>query len=146
MTAPAMPNLELEWLSGRYAVCRLDAQAPIPTWAVDASSGAASAPQLWCVSRTEKELSIVIDEAALPADWVIAAPVQRGFVAMRIMGTLDFALVGVLARLTAALAAANVSVFVISTYDTDVILVREADRKRAEAAVLEIARIATRLR
>ncbi len=141
MTAPGMPNLELEWLPGRYVVCRLDARSEIPSWAAGLSASPNDTPTLCCVTRTDKELSIVIDEAALPADQHAATPVQRGFAAMRVVGTLDFALVGVLARLTTALAAANVSVFVISTYDTDVILVREGDRDRAVAALREVAHL-----
>ena len=47
-------------------------------------------------------------------------------------GPLDFALTGILARLTAPLAAAGVPVFALSTFDTDYLLVREAD---VEAAV-----------
>lgn len=134
MTAPAMPKLELEWLPGRFVVCRLPADAALPEW-TGLQRGEDAPARLLSITRTERELSIVIDEAALPPDLNPATPVQRGFAAMRIVGTLDFGLVGVLARLTSALAAANVSVFVISTYDTDIILVREVDRERAEAAL-----------
>ena len=57
----------------------------------------------------------------------------------RIVGIVDFALIGVFARLTAPLAAADVSVFLISTYDTDLILVRERDRARAIEALCGVA-------
>lgn len=139
MTAPAMPKLELEWLPGRFVVCRLPADAAIPEW--NGHERGEDAPaRLLSITRTERELSIVIDESALPANLNPATPVQRGFAAMRIVGTLDFALVGVLARLTSTLAAANISVFVISTYETDIILVREADLEQAEHALRDVAR------
>ena len=53
------------------------------------------------------------------------------------MGPLDFALTGILARLTAPLAAAGVPVFALSTFDTDYLLVREADAGRAVTAWLQ---------
>lgn len=139
MASVETPSLELEWLPGRFAVCRLDANEELPPWAARIVTGAAATPGLVCVARTEKELSIVIDEALLPPSVASTMPVQRGFAAMRIVGTLDFALVGVLSRLTAALAAANISVFVISTFDTDIILVRDADRQRAAPALRGVA-------
>jgi hypothetical protein len=95
-----------------------------------------------CVTRTASELSIVIDESALPADATRGMPVQTSFVALRISGTLDFSEVGVLARLTGALAAADMPVFVISTYDTDIILLREEHAGRAVDALREFAMIA----
>jgi hypothetical protein len=54
---------------------------------------------------------------------------------VKVEGQLDFALVGILASLTATLAAANVPVFVISTFDTDYILIKEPDLDRAIAAL-----------
>ena len=54
---------------------------------------------------------------------------------MRVGGTLDFGLVGVLSRLTGALAAAGVSVFAVSTYATDILLVKATDSQRALEAL-----------
>lgn len=140
MASSDIPSLELEWLPGRFAVCRLDANDALPPWASPILTGAAAMPGLACVVRTENELSIVIDEAVLPPSVASTLPVQRGFAAMRIVGTIDFALVGVLSRLTTALAAATISVFLISTFDTDIILVREADRERAMHALSTVAK------
>ena len=63
---------------------------------------------------------------------------QRGFRALAVVGTLDFALTGIVASLAAPLAAAGISIFGISTYDTDHILVRE-DRLADAKAVLAAA-------
>jgi len=145
-----MPDsLALEWLPGRHAICRLrpDAAAQQAPWLaralhvpMDESGG-----RLLSITRTEREISVVIEESLLPAETEIgpSMPIQRGFAAMRIAGTLDFSLVGVLSKLTGALAAANVSVFVLSTYDTDILLVRESDRDRATSALAGIARRST---
>jgi hypothetical protein len=136
---PTDPSrLRLEWLPGRYAVCRLDAGDSLPDWA-GPSLQAFKPPSLLSITRTDRELSVVIDEALVGPGSGLKA--ERGFAAMRIVGTLDFSLVGVLAGLTGALAAANVPVFVISTFDTDLLLVRAADTDRAARALEAIAAI-----
>ena len=145
-------ELALERLPGRYAVCRLDSHESIPAWASVAApfgtqaaaegSVAAGRPSsivpLLSFTRTDRELSIVIDETRVPPD----VRAERGFIALRVKGTLEFSLVGVLAKLTGALAAANVPVFVTSTFETDVLLVRADQRGAAMAALQEIAKFA----
>lgn len=133
---PLTPTLKLEWLPGRYAVCRLDAAAPLPTWAAFQST---SKPKgLASITRTDRELSIVINESLVPPD----VKAERGFVAMRIAGTIDFSVVGILAKLTGALAAARIPVFGISTFDTDILLIRAEHAKAASAALAPVAHIA----
>ncbi len=121
-------RLVLEWVPGRFAVCRLDPGAAIPDWAIDARP-------LVSTTRTGDELSIVAPEEAVPS----RVQAERGWVAFRVVGTLDFSMVGVLAGLIGALAEAGVSVFAVSTYDTDILLVREGD---AEAAVVALGAVA----
>ena len=122
--------LSLEWVPGRFAVCRFGADEAVPDWALaSASSG------LLSVTRTERELSIVADEDRVPA----STCAERGWVALRVAGTLDFGLVGVLSVLTGALAAAGVSVFAVSTYDTDILLVKATDSQRAIEALGAVA-------
>ena len=58
---------------------------------------------------------------------------------MRVVGTLDFSMVGVLARLTGACAGADVPVFVVSTYDTDIVMVKAEDAGRAVEALAAVA-------
>ncbi len=140
-----MPDsLTLEWLPGRYAVCRLQPnisaqQAPWLARALHLRMEETPG-RLLSITRTEREVSVVIEESLLPAETQIdpSMPIQRGFTAMRIAGTLDFNLVGILSNLCGALAAVNVSVFVVSTYDTDILLVREHDRDRATSALAGI--------
>jgi len=121
-------QLALEWIPGRFAICRLDVRDAVPAWAGPSSN-------LLSITRTDRELSIIAAEEAVP-DSVNA---ERGWVALRIAGTLDFSLVGILSRLTNALAEANVPVFVISTFDTDVLLVRAGDADRAGEALSAVA-------
>lgn len=80
------------------------------------------------VTRTAVEVSIV---AASPIE---GARVEGPWRAFRVVGTLDFALTGILHSLTEPLAAAGISVFAISTFDTDYLLVRTDRAPHARAA------------
>ncbi len=126
-------DITMEWLPGQFAVCRLDASAPIPGWAL-AGGGFVS------ITHSERELSIVAAEALVPAE----VKAERGWAAMRVAGRLDFALVGVLAKLTGALAKAEIPCFAISTYDTDYILVKQQDADRAAEALRTVAQVTRR--
>jgi hypothetical protein len=119
--------MTLARVPGRFAVARLSPDAPIPAWATTGS--------LTSITRTADELSIVCDDEAVP-NGVYA---MRDFAALRVLGIIDFAVVGVLASLTRVLAEAAVSVFVFSTFDTDYLLVRTGDLDRAKKAIASVA-------
>lgn len=114
-----MHPLSFSVLPDRLAICRLPPASALPT--PPAGGG------LWSVTRTADELSLVLSESARDPEW----PAETGWRAFRVDGTLDFALIGVLASLTTPLAAAGVGLFVVSTYDTDYLLVRERDLETA---------------
>jgi hypothetical protein len=116
-------HLDLLLLAGRYAVCRLPAEAAFPAWV---------AGDLVCVTRTAEELSVVCREHAVPG----GVRCELGWRCLRVAGTLDFSLVGVLASLLVPLAEAGVAVFALSTFGTDYLLVREAELDRATKALL----------
>jgi len=75
-----------------------------------------------CVTRTEDELSVVCETNKVPDDALVC---EDGWKAFKVLGPLDFGLVGILAKISAALADAGVPLFAISTYDTDYIMVKE---------------------
>lgn len=116
-------NLALLVLEPTFAACRLNANATVPAWA---SSGVFSS-----ITRTNDELSIVCEAANVPTD----VQAERDWRALRVVGTLDFALTGILLMIAAPLAAAKISIFALSTYDTDYVLVREAALPAAIAAL-----------
>lgn len=116
--------MELRVIPERLSVCRLAVDAPWPT---PPASGFYSA------TRTDDELSIVCAEDAAPS----GARVEPDWRALEVAGPLDFGLVGVLAGLTVPLADVDVSVFVVSTYDTDFILVHAGALERAVQALRE---------
>lgn len=118
--------MTLEWIEPELAVCRLDARADVPLWA--------SVSAFVSVTRTEAELSIVLPVGALPkvgdperASLRVEAPWR----AFRVAGQLPFGLVGVVVSLTRPLAEAGIPVFVVSTFDTDYVLVASGERSRA---------------
>jgi hypothetical protein len=110
------------------AVVRLDAAAAVPAWATLPPGS-----ELHSLTRTSQELSIVCPAAGIPA----GVDAERDWRALRVEGPLDFSEVGVLASLSASLAGAGVSIFALSTYDTDYILVRVASLGAAVEALRE---------
>jgi hypothetical protein len=124
-TAPGAADhqLTLVLLPGAFAVCGLDPNEAVPSWATRGT--------FVSVTRTPNELSVVCREEDVPE----GVRCERGWRCLQVPGPLDFSLVGVLASLLTPLAEAGVSVFALSTFDTDYLLVREADLERAERAL-----------
>lgn len=105
------------------AVCSLPVGDPLPEW-IDPA-------RFFSLTRTSDELSLVCEQAFVPP----GVRCEPGWRALRVAGTLDFSLTGVLTALLAPLAAAGISIFALSTYDTDYILVREASLDQAVQAL-----------
>ncbi len=116
-------RLSLTVFKGTFAVCRLQKDSPIPGWA---NRGIFSS-----ITRTPEELSIVCEQVNVPE----GVQVERDWKCLQIAGPLLFSLVGILSTLLATLADAGISIFAISTFDTDYLLVKEKD---LEAAVYTI--------
>ena len=115
----------LELLPGTFAVARLDPGAEVPGWA--------RGGPFVSLTRTDQELSILCAETGVPPD----VQAQRAFRCLRVAGPLEFDVVGVLVSLAAPLAHAGISLFTVSTYDTDYLLLRESDLDRGLAALTE---------
>ena len=123
MSPPKLVPLEV--LNDRLAICRSDKDAPLPRWA-KAPSG-----EFFSVTRTRDELSIIIADARAPRE----AKCERDWRLLMVKGPLDFNLVGIIAGLAGTLADSGVSIFALSTYDTDYIMVKQTDLDRALAAL-----------
>ena len=113
-------TFSLERFPEPLVVVRLGAGADVPEWAGSSS--------LLSVTATAAETSIVCGAAGVPRK----ARQQGPFTAYAVQGPLDVAVTGVLATLLEPLADAEISVFTVSTFDTDWILV-PADRADAAA-------------
>jgi uncharacterized protein len=121
MNAPR--RLELSLLPGRFAVSKLAPDAHLPAWAARGS--------FYSATRTGDELSIIVEEAHVPP----GTQSQSGWRVLRVHGPFVLSEVGVLASLTMPLADARVSVFVVSTFDTDYLLVTEEQLASAIVAL-----------
>jgi isochorismate pyruvate lyase len=108
-------NLSLEISQETLAICRLEPNTSIPPWAISSS--------FFSTTRTPEELSIVCSQDDIPP----TIKAEREWCSLKVKGTLDFELTGILASLTVPLAANNISVFSISTFDTDYLLIRKSD-------------------
>jgi uncharacterized protein len=110
--------MRLSILPSPVTVCRLAPDAAVPDWARGA---------FLSVTRTADELSIVCDADAVPAD----VQAERDWRALKLEGPIPFAMTGVAAALLAPLARAQISIFLISTYDTDYLLLKSESLARA---------------
>jgi len=117
--------LTLTVLPDRFAVCRLGVGEAVAGWVLRLP--------FYSVTRTADELSIVLPEAHVPDDW----QAEKSWRCLKVHGPLDFGLTGILAGISGTLAQADISLFAISTYDTDYILVKEADLERAVQALID---------
>lgn len=118
-----LKKLQLQVLPELYGVVRLPAATHVPGWALQG--------RFCSITRTEDELSVVCRQQDIPAD-LTCAPNWR---CLKVVGPLDFALVGIMANLSSALASRNISLFAISTYDTDYLMVRADMLPTAVAAL-----------
>lgn len=123
--SPGAAPRALTLLPGRFVVCRFPPDAALPAWAFHESA------HVWSITRTPDELSVVCDEDDVPPSVEPAALRWRAF---RVDGPIPFEEIGVIAGLSAPLAAAGVPVFVLSTHDTDLVLVPAEELERARAA------------
>jgi hypothetical protein len=112
-------NLSLIVLDNAYAVSKLPFGEEIPSWLGNQEFSA--------VIRVRNELSIVCIESLVPSS-VLS---DRGWRVLEVVGPLPFSLIGIMADITRLLAEAGVSVFVLSTYDTDYLLIKQDQLKVA---------------
>jgi uncharacterized protein len=115
--------LELTLLPERFAISRLAADAPVPTWATEGS--------FFSITRTGDELSVVCELARVP----VGVQSQPGWRIFKVHGPFVLTEIGVLSALATPLAEATLSLFAISTFDTDYLLVASETLSAAVAAL-----------
>lgn len=106
--------MNLRWVEGRFGVAQLAADAIVPGWA--------SGPGFAAILRAEDELTIVCEEARIPAD----VTAQRDWACFRSVGPFGFDEAGIVAALVSPISAAGIGVFVLCTFDGEHILVPAA--------------------
>jgi hypothetical protein len=116
------PTVELEVLPETFAVCRLPSQTPIPRSWLEAP--------FFSLTRTPDELSLVCAQSQAPE-----GKCERDWRCLKVKGPLDFQLNGILASLAQPLAASGISLFALSAYDTDYLMVKAKDLEPAITAL-----------
>jgi hypothetical protein len=120
-----MRHHRLTVLEGRVAVCQRDPEDGVPEWFEPRSP-------LSSLVRTDQELSLVVPEEQLPA----GEDAEDGWRVLRVEGPFELRTsCGVIAGVTTPLAAAEVSLLSISTYDTDYLLVQDSELELATQAL-----------
>ncbi|MGE5403803.1 MAG: ACT domain-containing protein [Candidatus Saccharibacteria bacterium] len=119
-----MPNsshqLNLVQIPGTFAVCRMSPNEPVPKWVLKLSG-------FYSITHSSEELSILCPEVHVPGN----VKYEGEFTCLKVQGPLDFSMHGVLASLTCPLADAEISIFAVSTFDTDYLLLKQTDLKKA---------------
>ena len=118
-------KLVLSLLKEEFAVCRLPNDEPMPEWSKN--------NVFLSITQTADELSVVCPESHVPDN----VKKETGWRIFKVAVPLDFSLTGILAAISTVLANKSVSIFAISTYDTDYILVKNRDVEDAVKALVE---------
>jgi hypothetical protein len=116
-------RFDLTLLPERFAISRLAADAPIPNWATHGS--------FFSVTRTGDELSVVCELSHVPA----GVQSQADWRIFKVHGPFVLSEIGVLSALAPPLAKARISLFAVSTFDTDYLLVAAATLSAATTAL-----------
>ncbi|MCQ0987632.1 ACT domain-containing protein [Jiella marina] len=124
MAAPETPEITLRSLHGDYAVSRLEATAAIPAWAD--GEGFVS------ITRTTDELSIICLEKRVPSN----VRSEGGWRCLQFVGPFAFDETGIAAAVLQPLAEAEIGIMLVSSFDTDYLLVKTVDAGRASQALL----------
>ena len=106
-------QLKISLLKDKYGICTLPNDAPIPDWVSNES--------LASITRTDKELTIVCRQDIIPSE----LKSDLNWRCFKIDGSFDLNQIGVISSISSPLADAGISIYVISTYDTDYFLVKE---------------------
>jgi hypothetical protein len=109
-----MRSLQFARIPGSFAVCRLPAGSPVPSWSTQGA--------VFSVTATPEELSVVCLASQVPAD----IKHEGGWACFKLVGPFPFAETGILASFIQPLAVHSIPIFAVSTFDTDYVLVKES--------------------
>lgn len=117
--------MNLTILDTTFSVIKLPKTEEIPSWA--------SKGELFSITRTIEELSIVCASSNVPDN--ILKDVEHDWKCIKVEGILDFGLTGILSSLANPLADNNISIFAISTFNTDYLLVKLHSIEKAKSVL-----------
>ncbi len=111
--------MQLKVLDNKLKVVKMKADNTVPEIVFN--------KKFYSITKTDEELSIVVDEDVN----IQGEIVEYNWRAIKIVGMLDFSLIGILSKISTILAKDKISIFAISTYNTDYILVKDDKLKNA---------------
>lgn len=117
--------MKIEKLDKDFCVCQVESFSQVN---LDDTSN-----EFLFISKTNEENSLVCSSDCVPKNTIKS---EYGWCAFRIKGTLDFSLVGILAKISTLLADKGIAIYVISTFNTDYVLVK---KENYDKALLELA-------
>ena len=117
--------MNLKIIPGDYSVCKLPSNSTIPMWALESP--------FFTVSKTDDELSIACESRYIKDQ----PEAENNFSLIKVIGPLDFNLTGILTSLCTPLSEAKISVFVVSTFDTDYLLIKQEKIEQAQNVLIE---------
>lgn len=112
--------MNLTVLGNSYSIYRFSSESSLPEWVYSSD--------FYSITRTKEELSVVTSQNHFVSNDILCS---REWKIIKIEGPLDFSLVGIIAGVSAILSSSEISIFSISTYDTDYILVKQKDLNSA---------------
>ncbi|MCX7714715.1 MAG: ACT domain-containing protein [Clostridia bacterium] len=111
--------MNLKLLENKYCVCRAEKDDALPLWAIS--------EDIFIIAKIEGELSVVCRKECVP-EGITCEP---DFRIIQIADSLDFSAIGIIADISAVLKKAQISIFLVSTYSTNYIMVKEEKIHRA---------------
>jgi len=118
--------MHLILLNNKYSIYKFKNECVLPSWIYSSD--------FYSITRTRDEISVVASETDLVSDNIIC---NKDWRIIKVEGPLDFSLVGIIAELSSVFKKKNISIFTISTYDTDYILVKQKDINTGIQALTE---------
>jgi uncharacterized protein len=118
--------MNLILLNNKYSIYKFNKESVLPAWIYSSD--------FYSITRTKEEISVVAVQTDLVSDDFIC---NRDWRIIKVAGQLDFSLVGIIADLSAVFKKKNISIFTVSTYDTDYILVKHKDLNAGIQALTE---------
>ncbi len=123
-------KLTLSILPEKLGICHFAAKSPIPDWATKG--------EFFSITKTNQELSIVYPQEKIPPGVLF----EKDWRAFRLEGIVDGVYaVGIIATLSKPLAEAGISIFNISTYETNYLLVEEKNLAKAKKVLTKFCKI-----
>ena len=117
-------KLSFSLLKDTFTICKFKNEMEIPS--------SIKASPFYSITRTADELSVVCEQSRIPEHFT---EINRDWCVLKVIGPLDFSLMGIIADISAILKSEEISIFTISTYQTDYVLVKSSNVDKAIEAL-----------